>query len=96
MLIFLWTQDYPIVSNDLMYVDLPIIAPSICKKLLVNVTDLLPGMFCAGYLEGQRDACQVRIKAMISYRDTMNRKQNKEYNRTKGMIHLKKLIASFK
>nr|XP_031825821.1 trypsin-2-like [Nomia melanderi] len=52
------SYDYPIVSNDLMYVDLPIVEPSVCKKLLVNVTDLLPGMFCAGYMEGQRDACR--------------------------------------
>lgn len=49
------------VSNDLMYVDLPIVKRNVCKKLLENVTDLPPGMFCAGYLEGMKDACQVKI-----------------------------------
>ncbi|XP_076165459.1 trypsin-2 isoform X2 [Ptiloglossa arizonensis] len=50
--------DYPVVSNDLMYIDLPILSRAQCKQLLVNVTNLPPGMFCAGYIEGQRDACQ--------------------------------------
>ncbi|XP_078033116.1 trypsin-2 isoform X2 [Augochlora pura] len=52
------SEDYPVVSNDLMYVDLPIIDTDLCGKLMVNVTEMLPGMFCAGYMEGQRDACQ--------------------------------------
>ncbi|XP_076295270.1 trypsin-3 [Lasioglossum baleicum] len=51
-------QNFPVVSNDLMYVDLPIVDPTLCGILLVNVTSMLPGMFCAGYMEGQRDACQ--------------------------------------
>ncbi|XP_029160583.1 trypsin alpha-like [Nylanderia fulva] len=46
------------VSNDLMYVDLPIRSTKDCRKLLVNVTDLPAGMFCAGYLAGGKDACQ--------------------------------------
>nr|XP_033340298.1 trypsin-2-like [Megalopta genalis] len=51
-------ENYPVVSNDLMYVDLPIVDTEVCAKLMVNITDMLPGMFCAGYMEGQRDACQ--------------------------------------
>ncbi|KMQ97152.1 transmembrane protease serine 9-like protein [Lasius niger] len=48
----------PIVSNDLMYVDLPIQSTKKCRELLVNITDLPAGMFCAGYLAGGKDACQ--------------------------------------
>lgn len=51
-------QNFPVVSNDLMYVDLPVVDNTLCGKLLENVTSILPGMFCAGYMEGQRDACQ--------------------------------------
>lgn len=42
-----------------MYVDLPLMSRDLCKKLLENVTDFPPGMICAGYMEGQKDACQV-------------------------------------
>ncbi|XP_072747607.1 trypsin-like isoform X2 [Anoplolepis gracilipes] len=45
------------VSNNLMYVDLPIRSITECRELVVNETDLPAGMFCAGYLEGGRDAC---------------------------------------
>lgn len=51
-------EDYPVVNNDLMYVDLPIVDTGICGKLMENITEMLPGMFCAGYMEGQKDACQ--------------------------------------
>lgn len=44
---------------DLLYVDLPIRSQNECRKLLENITDLPSGMFCAGYLEGGRDACNV-------------------------------------
>ncbi|XP_076650238.1 trypsin-2 [Halictus rubicundus] len=51
-------QNYPVVTNDLMYVDLPVIDNELCGVLLENITSMLPGMFCAGYIEGQKDACQ--------------------------------------
>ncbi|XP_076241009.1 trypsin-2 [Calliopsis andreniformis] len=52
------SDDFPVLNNDLMYVDLPILKQDMCKKLLVNITDMPAGMFCAGYLEGMKDACQ--------------------------------------
>lgn len=48
-----------------MYIDLPILSRAQCKQLLVNVTNLPPGMFCAGYIEGQRDACQVTVQKLF-------------------------------
>lgn len=46
-------------SEDLMFVDLPLMSRDLCKELLENITDFPPGMICAGYMEGQKDACQV-------------------------------------
>ncbi|XP_011337775.1 trypsin-1 isoform X2 [Ooceraea biroi] len=51
-------DNIPIVSLDLMYVDLPIRSVDECRKLLKNITNLPDGMFCAGYLDGGKDACQ--------------------------------------
>lgn len=51
-------ENNPIVSEDLMYVNLPIRSTKECRELLINITDLPAGMFCAGYLEGGRDSCQ--------------------------------------
>lgn len=51
-----------------MYVNLPIRSTKECRELLVNLTDLPAGMFCAGYLKGGKDSCQVtRIFLFIIY-----------------------------
>ncbi|KAG9428228.1 trypsin [Apis mellifera carnica] len=47
-----------VTSEDLMFVDLPLMSRDLCKKLLENITDFPPGMICAGYMEGQKDSCQ--------------------------------------
>lgn len=47
-----------IISDDLMYVDLPVLTMETCRQLLENVTNITPGMYCAGYMEGLRDSCQ--------------------------------------
>jgi secreted trypsin-like serine protease len=52
------SSSVPIIFPDLMYVDLPIRSTEECRKLLKNHTDMLPGMFCAGYLKGGKDSCQ--------------------------------------
>lgn len=46
------------VTNDLMYVDMPILSMDVCRHLLEGVSNLPPGMYCAGYIEGMKDACQ--------------------------------------
>lgn len=51
-------DNIPISNNDLMYVDLPIFPDDVCRVLLENVTHFPPGMFCAGYYEGGKDACR--------------------------------------
>lgn len=52
------SSDNRTVSNDLMYVDIPVLSTEECRELLVNVTDLPEGMFCAGWLDGGKDSCQ--------------------------------------
>ncbi|XP_032665760.1 trypsin-like isoform X2 [Odontomachus brunneus] len=52
------SANIPIVSNDLMYVELPIREPRECRELLINITTIYPGMYCAGFLKGGKDACQ--------------------------------------
>lgn len=47
------------VSNALRKVDLPILSDEECRMAGYNKKRLTENMFCAGYLDGQRDACQV-------------------------------------
>ncbi|XP_014206590.1 trypsin-like [Copidosoma floridanum] len=47
-----------IVSQHLLYVDLPLISVPLCRKLLWNISNVPVGMYCAGYKGGGRDACQ--------------------------------------
>ncbi|XP_034179932.1 trypsin [Osmia lignaria lignaria] len=51
------SEDDRTVSNHLMYVSLPLLKIDTCRELLSHVTDMLPGMMCAGFMEGQKDAC---------------------------------------
>ncbi|KAK2575921.1 hypothetical protein KPH14_007284 [Odynerus spinipes] len=51
-------EDNTTVTNDLMYVDLPILSMDVCRNLLEGVSTLPPGIFCAGYIEGLKDACK--------------------------------------
>ncbi|XP_033215705.1 trypsin-2-like [Belonocnema kinseyi] len=47
-----------IVSNELMFIDLPILSTKKCRELLHEVSLVPDGMFCAGYEEGLKDSCQ--------------------------------------
>lgn len=52
-------QGIRVVSDHLMFVDLPVLSVETCNKIYENRTVLLPGMYCAGYADGGRDSCQV-------------------------------------
>lgn len=47
-----------IISNALMFVNLPLLPRKTCRELLENITLVPVGMLCAGYMEGGKDACQ--------------------------------------
>lgn len=66
-------QDIGIVSNDLMYVELLIRKQNECRELLVNVTRIYPGMYCAGFLEGGKDSCQVTHSSFFPFAYTENK-----------------------
>ncbi|XP_046740606.1 trypsin-like [Diprion similis] len=46
------------LMNELMYVEVPIVSQTQCRKLYAEFSDIPDGMICAGYIEGLRDACQ--------------------------------------
>lgn len=48
-------------SNRLNCVDVPILSEEVCDKSYPGM--LTESMFCAGYLEGGKDSCQVCIFA---------------------------------
>lgn len=48
------------VSEDLMAVTIPVIPMAICNST-ISYNGVIPsGEFCAGYMEGGRDSCQVK------------------------------------
>lgn len=48
-------------SNILQKVDVPIISNDDCKEMGYAPEKITDNMICAGYKEGQQDACQVRV-----------------------------------
>lgn len=48
------------ISEDLRKVDLPIMSREECKQSDYPKDRFTDNMFCAGYLEGERDSCNVR------------------------------------
>lgn len=57
------------LSQTLQQVKVPIMTNQQCKKSAYRATRITDNMMCAGYSEGGRDACQVRIFAIgaLSY-----------------------------
>ncbi|XP_012268512.2 trypsin-like isoform X1 [Athalia rosae] len=47
-----------VLSNKLLYVDVPIVNRTLCQRLMISYSDIPELMICAGYLEGGYDACQ--------------------------------------
>lgn len=47
--------------NHLRQAEVKIISTAICNRREVYGGAITPGMLCAGYLEGQVDACQVSL-----------------------------------
>lgn len=55
------------LSQTLQQVKVPIMTNQQCKKSAYRATRITDNMMCAGYSEGGRDACQVRIIAISAW-----------------------------
>lgn len=55
--------------NQLRQAEVKIISTGICNRREVYGGAVTPGMLCAGYLEGQVDACQVSLVVSNSKRE---------------------------
>ncbi|XP_034940545.1 trypsin-like [Chelonus insularis] len=53
-----YTSENGSISDVLMYVKLPIVAPRECQKLLAGIIYVSPALICAGFFHGGKDACQ--------------------------------------
>lgn len=50
------TTENGAISNRLLYVDVPVLTDAECRRSYTN--NIRPGMFCAGWTKGGKDACQ--------------------------------------
>ena len=49
-------QGYSPILNE---VNIPVMLKEICSSPLFYGSEIMPGMICAGYVEGRKDSCQV-------------------------------------
>ena len=49
-----------------MFINLPMLSKYLCRELLQEYTTLPRGMYCAGYIEGGKDACRVSSLSCVN------------------------------